>query len=50
MKSEVYSNHLRTAINIQRLREISITGKSAEMRQRMLDEEFIFEDIALLGQ
>ena len=37
-------------VNIQRLRQFSITGKSSEMRQRMLDEKFILEDIALLGQ
>ena len=32
------------------LRSLSVTGKSAAMRQQMLDEAFILKDIAILGQ
>jgi hypothetical protein len=34
----------------ERLRAMSSTGKSKEMKQQMLDDKFIMKDIAILGQ
>jgi hypothetical protein len=35
---------------LRQLKEYSITGHSAEMRQQMLEDIFLLQDIALLGQ
>ena len=47
--------HLRKKLQahgaaIKGLRDYSITGQSAKMRQQMLDDTFVLKDIAILGQ
>ena len=43
-------HHQGQATALDRLHGFSITGNSAAMRQQMLDDVFILQDMALLGQ
>ena len=35
---------------LERLKSFSITGKSADLRQQMLDDKFVMDQVAILGQ
>ena len=43
-------HHQGQATALDRLHGFSITGNSDSMRQQMLDDAFVFQDIAILGQ